>query len=250
MAESGYIPTAPRERVENAVRLRGPRAVAGEFARWGGRLAAGVPVALTSGQRGAFTYEGETYPYLYATYKRSWQTERAVEVPIVRRIVEAHAGRRVLEVGHVLGHYGTVSHTVVDKYEQAPGVLNLDVFDLEREGLGPFDLVVTISTVEHVGWDESPRVPGKAAEAIEALDRLVAPGGTLLVTIPLNYNPPLDEAFRSGAIPFDHVGALRREGGGTRWRQVAPDAVGPAPYDFLLYSSRAVLIATRSRDSG
>ena len=36
-------------------------------------------------------------------------------------------------------------------------MLNLDVLDLDD--LGPFDLIVAVSTLEHVGRDESPRDP-------------------------------------------------------------------------------------------
>ena len=77
------------------------------------------------------------------------------------------AGRRILEVGHVLGHYRRQAHVVVDKYEAAPGVLNLDVLDLGD--LGPFDLIVAVSTLEHVGHDESPRDPTAAPRAVAAL---------------------------------------------------------------------------------
>ena len=69
----------------------------------------------------------------------------------------------MLEVGNVLGHYVPVEHLVVDKYEQAPGVLNDDVADLD---LGrQFDLVLAVSTLEHVGLDEETRDPDKPRHA-------------------------------------------------------------------------------------
>jgi len=164
-------------------------------------------------------------------------------VPVVRRLVDRHRGARVLEVGNVLRHYAPeLGHVVVDKYERAPGVLNRDV--LELGDLGPFDLVVAISTLEHVGWDEEPRDPGRAVEAARALRALLAPGGRLVITHPIGYNPPFDAALRDGALPFERVVALRRVPGRERWRQVAPSDVWDAPYDFLLYRARGVLVAT------
>jgi SAM-dependent methyltransferase len=117
-------------------------------------------------------------------------------------------------------------------------VLNRDVLDLG--GLGQFDLIVAISTLEHVGWDESPRDPGKAVRAIEVLRSLLAPDGLLAVTVPVGYNTAFDASLRSGEVPLKRAVALRRAGG-TRWREVAPSAVWSAPYDFLLYRARGVL---------
>jgi len=237
-----YTPLPLAQRLRDAAATRGTRAVAGDFARWGIRLVAGLPHA--GGEHGTFTLAGEDHAYCYGAYKRAWVTERAVEVPIAQQLVDETraAGGRVLEVGHVLGHYRPgQDHVVVDKYESAEGVLNRDVMDLEP--LGVFDLVIAVSTVEHVGWDEEPRVPGLAVEAITALRRSVAPGGRLVLTIPVGYNPSLDDAVRQGALPWSSLRALRREPGTTDWHEVDPTAALTAPYDFLLYSARAVLVA-------
>ena len=117
-------------------------------------------------------------------------------------------------------------------------MLNRDVLDLG--GLDRFDLIVAISTLEHVGWDESPRDPAKAKRAIDVLQSLLAPGGLLAITVPVGYNPAFDAALSSGDVPLDRAVALRRAGG-TRWREVTPAAVWSVPYDFLLYRARAVL---------
>lgn len=242
LVEDGYRPQALGDRVARGIRVRGLRPVAGDFARWGANLAFGAPWALR-GSRGSFTLDGERYAYRYHPYKRTWLTERAVEVPVVQRVVDAHRGRRVLEVGNVLSHYrAEQGHLVVDKYEHAPGVVNRDVMELD--GLGPFDLVVTISTLEHVGWDEEPREPGRALEAVRRLRALLAPGGRLVLTHPVGYNPPLDAALRDGALPLAHVAALRRGPGGTAWRQVPAGDAWDAPYDFLLYRARGLVVGT------
>jgi SAM-dependent methyltransferase len=240
MADSGYTPHPLGARTRDAARRRGVRPVAGDLARWGTRMLVGAPWTLAGGH-GAFELEGERHRYLYHRYKRSWLTERAVEVPVAQAAVDRHAGGRILEVGHVLGHYRPHTHVVVDKYEQAPGVLNRDVLDLGE--LGPFDLIVAISTLEHVGHDEAPRDPTAPARAVTALRERLGPGGRLLLTIPAGYNPAFDAAIGDGSIPTRSLTALRRVGGGTRWREVAPAEAWAAPYDFLLYSARAVVFA-------
>jgi SAM-dependent methyltransferase len=207
---------------------------------------AGAPWTLR-GRRGSFELQGDSYPYLFHRYKLSWLTERSVEVPVVQALVDRHRGQRILEVGHVLGHFRPGPHTVVDKYERAPGVLNLDVLDLGP--LGPFDLIVAISTLEHVGLDESPRDPGKAARAVQALRERLAPGGQLVLTIPCGYNRDFDAAFCDGSIATDSLAALRRVPGRSGWREVSAEEAFSASYDFLLYRARAVVFAFISRAS-
>jgi SAM-dependent methyltransferase len=202
---------------------------------------AGLPWTV-AGEHGHFHYGAGRYPYMYARYKRSWLTERAVEVPVIGALVDREPRARVLELGHVLGHYRPIAHTVVDKYERAPGVLNRDV--LELDGLGRFDLIVAISTLEHVGWDEAPRDPGKAVQAVAALRSLLAPGGRLELTVPVGYNPAFDAALREGEIELAAAGAMVRGEGVASWREVEPREVWSAPYDFLLYRARGVLFAT------
>jgi SAM-dependent methyltransferase len=236
----GYTPQPLAARTRAAVRARGARPVAGDLARWGTAAVAGAPWTL-AGAHGTFELDGERHRYLYHRYKRSWLTERAVEVPVAQAEVDRSAGGRILEVGHVLGHYGPSAHVVVDKYEEAPGVLNLDVLDLGD--LGPFDLIVAVSTLEHVGHDESPRDPAAAPRAVAALRERLAPGGRLLVTVPAGYNAAFDTALREGTIATHSLTALRRVGAGTRWQQVTPAEAWAAPYDFLLYRARAVLFA-------
>jgi hypothetical protein len=201
---------------------------------WGLRYASGLPATLT-GTRRTFGFAGEQHRYLVHRHNFTWLHERAVEVPIARAAVDREPGR-VLEIGHVLGHYGVTGQDVVDKYEQAPGVRNVDVLDLEPAG---HDLVVSVSTIEHVGIDDAPQDPARAVAAARRLREL---GGRVLATVPVGYNPALDEAIRGGAAGFDEVRALVRDGGGMRWREASADEAWALPYDRLLYRARAVLV--------
>ncbi|MBI4896790.1 MAG: hypothetical protein HY827_00285 [Actinobacteria bacterium] len=175
----------------------------------------------TSRFRG-FDFDGHRYRYLVDPYNTTWLTERAVEVPIVEREVRDAEARnaRILEVGNVLAYYGDFNHVVVDKYESAPGVINEDIVDYSPGN--KFDLVVAISTVEHVGWDEQPRSPEKLTDALENMRSLVAPGGRLVVTMPAGYNDYLDARLRDDDLGFDWLGAVRRRHRWSlRWRSIA-----------------------------
>lgn len=143
-----------------------------------------------------FTWHGQTLDYFDHPYNATRQNERAVELAIASQFVNFRGQRKGLEVGNVLGHYDITGHRVVDLHERARGVENLDVFDLT----GTYDWIVSISTVEHVRWDTEPHQPQGAFEAIEHLRGLLAPDGVMLITVPLGYHPPLDEAIQAGVL--------------------------------------------------
>ncbi|MBH0190215.1 MAG: hypothetical protein HP492_00290, partial [Nitrospira sp.] len=106
-----------------------------------------------------FRFGGREYDYLYHPYNRTWKNERGVEIPIFRELLLQHEGKRVLEVGNVLSHYFPIQHDVVDKYEVSPGVINKDIVGFLPQQT--YHLIVSISTLEHVGWDEQPQEPAK-----------------------------------------------------------------------------------------
>jgi hypothetical protein len=149
-----------------------------------------------------------------------WRSERSLEIPLARRAMAGRPPSSILEVGNVLGNVGIRGHVVVDKYEVAPGVLNVDVLDYEPEQ--PFDLALSISTLEHVGWDEVPRDPERAVKALAVMGEL---GRDLLVTIPVGYHRPLEQAFADG--PFDTVTLAVRTSRVPRW-EVRPLADLPS----------------------
>jgi SAM-dependent methyltransferase len=211
-------------RLRDHVREQGIARVASRMARWA--AAAAVP------RGGEFELGGEPYRLLRRAHERTWVTERAVEVPVARRLLEGHRGERVLEVGNVLSHYMPIAHEVVDKYERAPGVRNVDVLDLP--GGAEYDLVIAISTLEHVGRDETPRESVRAVHALEHLRGLLRPGGTLFATVPVGYNQELDAALAEG--PYE-LRAMRR----APWREIDPAEAFECPYDFLVYRATAVL---------
>jgi SAM-dependent methyltransferase len=226
MTAEPYAQPGFAQRLRAHAREHGALDATARLARWGAGLA--VP------RGGSFELGGERHELLRSLRGRTWTTERAVEVPVARRVLDRHAGQRVLEVGNVLSHYGPVEHEVVDKYERAAGVSNVDVLDLPPDPR--YDLVLTISTLEHVGRDEHPRDPARAVAALEHLRRLLRPGGLLFATVPAGYNPDLDRALADG--PYE-LSAMR----GRPWREVEPAEAFQCAYDFLVYSASAVVFA-------
>ncbi len=178
--------------------------------------------------RRTFAFQGKTYKYLFRRYNTTYANERAVELPIAMEVVRGYPEERVLEVGNVLEHYYPHHHDVLDKYEQAPGVMNGDVVDFQTGKL--YDLIVSISTLEHVGWDEEPRDPPKFLRGIEHLASLLAPGGKMLVTLPIDYNAALDGFLKERRVPFTYVAYLKRITDDNQWREATWDEVQNAKY--------------------
>jgi hypothetical protein len=242
-------PTEPlARRLAAQVRARGLRPVAASGLRYlrihaGRRLgrvwAFAVARALALRPAPEFSYDGESYRYVRHHHNTTWRNERAVELAIVGREVERAAGGAILEVGNVLERYVPRAHDVVDKYERAAGVLNVDI--LEFAPARRYDLIVSISTLEHVGWDEEDRDPGKVPRTVRHLRTLLAPGGRAIVTAPLGHNPHLDAAARSGTLGFDRIRYLRRTAM-TSWAEASPQDVTHIAYGSPLPGGNAIMI--------
>ncbi|MCX7818863.1 MAG: class I SAM-dependent methyltransferase [Kiritimatiellae bacterium] len=203
--------------------------IAHRGAVWAWRRARGAP---------AFTLGGETYRHWVHPF--ILDNERTVEIPIALRAVERRAGSRILEVGNVLGAYADFPHVVVDKYERAAGVVNEDIVNY-RPG-APFDLILCISTLEHVGWDEVPREPGKVMRAFEAMCAMLAPGGELLVTMPLGYNPEVDGLLAADRLQFDERRFLRRVSRDNRWQEAEWAEVSSAKFGEPYPCANAIVV--------
>jgi len=187
-----------------------------------------------------FTFQGKSYRYFRHRYNATWRNERAVEIPIARSFLAGVSADKVLEIGNVLSHYGPVAHQVVDKYEQAQGVTNADVCDFKSEK--SYELILSISTLEHVGWDEVPKDQSRVLRAFENLRSLLTPEGKLVVTIPLGYNPSLDRMIREGRIPFAEKVYLKRNSRRNIWNEVNADDVRCPCYDRQAYAAHELLV--------
>jgi hypothetical protein len=180
---------------------------------------------------GTFTFQGRPYHYLYHHCSTTWKNERAVEVPIILEKVQSCQGGRILEVGNVLSHYVPFQHDIVDKYEKVDGVINQDVVDFQPAENEKYDLIVSISTMEHVGWDEKPRDPMKIPLALENLTtKCLAPGGEIVITLPIGYNTYLDKLLKENKIRFTEQYYLKRISDDNKWIEVGVGEAREAKY--------------------
>lgn len=178
-----------------------------------------------------FAFEGRNLRYFYHQYNHTASNERTIEIPIARQFLRPSLS--VLEVGNVLNHYCPFPHDVVDKYEIAHGVTNCDIVDYTTSKR--YDLIISISTIEHVGWDEPTKQPDKPVRAIHRMKGLLAERGIMLVTLPGGYNPHLDAFLDSGSCECRRHHRYQRTSWLNEWREVerfTPGVRYRHPYPF------------------
>lgn len=193
--------------------------------------------------RGSFTFRGDSYDYEVSRHNTTWLNERAVEVPIARKFIDATPGS-MLELGNVLHNYGYSGHVVVDKYEPGEGVLNIDVVDYEPEQR--FAAIACISTLEHVGRDEEPRHDEKALAGLSRLRSLLRPEGRLLLTVPIGHNQALDSMIFTGCdVIWEGLlqRNLRTKKGASSWREVSRETCEWHPYNYEQMTAQTLWVA-------
>jgi SAM-dependent methyltransferase len=148
------------------------------------------------------------------------ESERTIEIPIALRFAERFLGSRVLEVGNVLGYYARWPEhwEIIDRYEVMAGVRNEDIVTVEP--IPKFAAVISVSTLEHVGWDEPDPDPSRFLRAVGNCCRFLRPGGSALITLPLRYNPAVDAWVKSGASEGFELGYCAPIGARGLWAQV------------------------------
>lgn len=149
--------------------------------------------------------------------------------------VQKHDAKRVLEFGSVLPYYFPVHHCVIDKYDNRAG-LNVDILDLRLPK--KYDLIVSISTIEHVGFNEgkyagryqvTPHSAEKIKQALDVLKDHLSPHGKLIITAPLGYNPELDDMLRKDRI-LAGVKYLKRISRSNKWIEVQEGEIKHVEY--------------------
>ncbi len=169
-------------------------------------------------------------PYFIHPYNATWRNERTIEIPVAKEFLNRRpASARVLEIGNVMAYYAPFPHTVVDKYERAVGVLNEDLITFRPNE--KFDVVFSISTFEHIGWDEQPKQPEKVRQAIECFKALIKPGGLGMLTVPTGYNDYLDTMLSEENLGFDDTLFMRRTTATNDWEMTDWQGLKDLKYD-------------------
>lgn len=175
------------------------------------------------GRPETWTMGGETYPYLEP---RLWN-ERDIETPWACRIL-GNAHGRVLEVGNATQWITAHPHrTIVDRWDPTPHVtIPLHHTDIVNWHGGPYDLIVSISTLEHVGTDpQEEQDPAKAVVALgHCYGSLLARGGEMAFTVPCGYHPRLQNYVLGSLCDWTDVRLMGRDDQfSTEWRELPLD---------------------------
>ena len=172
-----------------------------------------------------FKVNDTLYDLFYHRYNLTWTKERAVEIPYAIKEIESCKGN-VLEVGNVMSHYFNPTWSIVDKYEIADGVINEDINTYKPKN--KFDLIIAISTFEHIGWDEDgePDPFTSSVKIMESFNNLknncLNKKGRIVISIPIGWNPAIDKLFLDNAFNFKRISYVARVGD-REWVQTSKD---------------------------
>jgi hypothetical protein len=190
-----------------------------------------------------FTYGERRLAYCNQRYNLAFSNERSIEIPVAQHFLRACGNVRVLEIGNVMSHYVPgVTWDIVDKYEKCKGVTNEDI--LEFHPTVPYDRIFSISTLEHIGYDEKVKNSDKIREVLQHIkNNVLTSGGCMFVTFPLGWNPELDKDFNMRNLPFDTFKLFRRIGWRNTWEEVSTECSPPFTYGRFVGADYVVFAA-------
>lgn len=201
-----------------------------------------------------FKLNGVKYPYFLHHHNcgghPSVGSERLVELALADAWLASAEYSCTTEVGAVTPYYWPRRvGRVIDPYDTHP--LVTDRTTVAGQSLVGQD-VICISTLEHIGQAEYGQPPDADLLAA-ALSQIWSQSRRVLATVPVGYNPALDEIILNRRFPDDvRVSLLRRATGEPYWRQssdlVAAIASGYGPKEFsntMPYGAKAVVVLER-----
>ncbi len=187
-----------------------------------------------------FEYNGEKLKYFCHWYNNTFNNERYVEISLLLYHLKGHTNQRILEVGNVTSHYFSLKHDVVDKYEKDHDVINEDIVDYVP--LMKYDFIYSISTMEHVGYDERPKDADKVIYALERMRSMLNSNGEMIITIPKGYNPTLDKHIDEKKILFDKMYCFKRISKDNQWVQSSWDEIRHVKWEEKYPYANALIV--------
>lgn len=97
--------------------------------------------------------------------------------------------------------------------------------------------------MEHVGFDlpDNPD-PEKIGNSLLNLKKALAPGGEIVVTMPLGWNPEMDKRLFANSFPFDSEYFLKRIDKNNRWEEIPKEAARGGLYNKPFNAANVLLI--------
>ena len=201
-----------------------------------------APFIIPCLAKSKFIFDDRSLELFYHNYNMTWANERSVEIPIIRDFLNNYQSENVLEIGNVLSHYGDVNHTILDKFETGKGIINEDILDYTSSD--KFELIVSISTFEHIGFDDE--IDGdsgvKILHAIDTSRKLLTENGRLVLTLPLGYNPSLDHLISVNQLHSNRSFFICRTGR-LQWEATNVDKALASRYGSPFPYANAIMIA-------
>ncbi|MBD3252335.1 hypothetical protein GF386_01240 [Candidatus Pacearchaeota archaeon] len=145
-----------------------------------------------------------------------------------------------MEFGNVLSHYFNTEHDIIDKYERGDKIINEDIVDFYPNK--KYDLIISISTLEHVGWDEKPKKPEKISDAIKRLKNILNKNGKIVFTIPMGENPYLENLIINKKIKTSELYFIKKISEDT-WKQVDLKKAKDIKYNFPFKKVNGIIMA-------
>ena len=203
-----------------------------------------------------FNFNDFKFSYFIHSYNRTYNNERSVEISLAKYFYsKCGTDKSCLELGNVTSHYLKKPKIVIDKYEIASGVTNIDFLDFESDVDYDF---ISISTIEHIGHDESKRYShlndSASAQRKENIQLQVfnkiyditASDSKVLITIPLGYNRELDNFITNFDLSDLSIGCLARVSSTNCWRQCSLEEGLNQPYSGTYPAANAIAILYRN----
>lgn len=172
-----------------------------------------------------FIFCGKKFKNYQSFYNYTFENERAIEIPIVMSLINANINsNNILELGNVLSHYFNFKHDIVDKYEISDGVINEDI--LEYNTSQKYNVIVSISTIEHIGWDEKmindfDVIDDKIIRVIEKLKQMLKQDGMIIITVPIGFNKVLDNMIFKETNIWQKFYCFKKINNSNEWIQVS-----------------------------
>jgi len=187
-----------------------------------------------------FIFRGKEYKYFYHHYNFTHQNERCVEMAIASEYIKNNKNKRILELGHVISHYIKFSGDILDKYEKSKNIINQDAIDFRSQI--KYDLIISISTLEHIGRDDGTNNPDKVVEVINNLVNCLSDDGEMIFTVPIGYNKNLDQYIKEGKIKTKSIYYLKRISKNNEWVETSAEEAHQCRYNSPYKAGNAIAV--------